>query len=323
MVSRVVPQKMYPVFVKPLGQYPAPQHVVAHISDTHFLGASKPLYGEVDTDSNLIQALTQLEESDIRPEAIVFTGDLADLGEPDAYARLRAIVEPAAQRLGAEVIWVMGNHDERPEYSSLLFDVDPSTQPQDRVYNINGLRIISFDTTVPGYHHGAVTDEQLDWLADVLATPAEHGTLLALHHPPMPTPLLWAMEMLELHGQDRLERVIRGTDVRGILGGHLHYSGHSTFAGVPVSVAAATCYTLALTAKDRLLSGVNADQAMNLVHVYDDRLVHSVIPIGKRTEITGFAADFISRIEEMTPEQRTEMFSKKTSTFNLGEEPEV
>jgi Icc protein len=291
--------------VKPLGQYPAPKH------------------GEVDTDSNLIQALAQLEESGIRPEAIVFTGDLADLGEPDAYSRLRGIVEPAAQRLGAQVIWVMGNHDERPEYSSLLFDVEPSTQPQDRVYDINGLRIISFDTTVPGYHHGAMSDEQLDWLADVLATPAEHGTLLALHHPPMPTPLLWAMEMLELHGQDRLERVIRGTDVRGILGGHLHYSGHSTFAGVPVSVAAATCYTLALTAKDRLLSGVNADQAMNLVHVYDDSLVHSVVPIGPRTEITGFAAEFASRIEEMTPEERTEMFSKKKSSFNLGEEPQA
>ena len=311
---------MYPDRVKPLGQYPAPQHVVAHISDTHFLGASKALYGQVDTDSNLLQALTQLEESGIRPEAIVFTGDLADLGEPDAYTRLRGIVEPAAQRLGAQIIWVMGNHDERPEYSNLLFDVDPSTAPQDRVYDINGLRIISFDTTVPGYHHGAMTDEQLDWLAEVLATPAEHGTLLALHHPPMPTPLLWAMEMLELHGQDRLERVIRGTDVRGILGGHLHYSGHSTFAGVPVSVAAATCYTLALTAKDRLLSGVNADQAMNLVHLYDDRIVHSIVPIGARTEITGFSAEFVERIESMTLEQRTEMFSSKKSKFNLGEE---
>jgi len=307
--------------VKPLGQYPAPRHVIAHISDTHFLGEGRALYGEVDTDANLTQALEQLERSGVRPEAIVFTGDLADLGEPDAYNRLRAIVEPAAARLGAQIIWVMGNHDERPEYSSLLFDIEATDAPQDRVYDINGLRIISFDTTVPGYHHGAMTDAQLEWLADVLATPAEHGTLLAVHHPPMPTPLLWAMEMLELHGQDRLEEVVRGTDVRGILGGHLHYSGHSTFAGVPVSVAAATCYTLALTAKDRLLSGVNADQAMNLVHVYDDRLVHSVVPIGDRTEITGFSTEFISRIETMTADERTEMFSKKASTFNLGEEP--
>ena len=306
--------------MKPLGQYPAPRHIVAHISDSHFLGEGRALYGEVDTDANLTQALLQLEQSGIRPQAIVFTGDLADLGEPDAYGRLRALVEPAAARLGAQVIWVMGNHDERPVYSSLLFDTEPSDAPQDRVYDVNGLRIISFDTSVPGYHHGEMSDAQLEWLADVLATPAEHGTLLALHHPPVPTPLLWAMEMLELRGQDRLEAVIRGSDVRAILGGHLHFSTHSTFAGVPVSVAAATCYTLALTAKDRLLSGVNADQAMNLVHVYDDRIVHSVIPIGPRTEITGFSAEFVERIESMTFEQRTEMFSSKKSKFNLGEE---
>ena len=306
--------------MKPLGQYPAPRHIVAHISDSHFLGEGRALYGEVDTDANLTQAMLQLEQSGIRPEAIVFTGDLADLGEPDAYSRLRALVEPAAARLGAQVIWVMGNHDERPVYSSLLFDAEPSDAPQDRVYDVNGLRIISFDTSVPGYHHGEMSDAQLEWLADVLATPAEHGTLLALHHPPVPTPLLWAMEMLELRGQDRLEAVIRGSDVRAILGGHLHFSTHSTFAGVPVSVAAATCYTLALTAKDRLLSGVNADQAMNLVHVYDDRIVHSVIPIGARTEITGFSAEFVERIESMTFEQRTEMFSSKKSKFNLGEE---
>jgi len=303
----------------PLGQYPAPAHVIAHISDTHLLAGDRKLYGVAETEANLIQALQQLEQSDIYPEAIVFTGDLADLGEPDAYRRLKEIVEPAAARLGSTIIWVMGNHDERPEYSSLLFGTEPSDAPQDRVYDINGLRIISLDTTVPGYHHGALTDEQLEWLAGVLIIPAPHGTILALHHPPVPTPLLWAMEMLELHGQDRLAAVLEGTDVRAILGGHLHYSSHSMFAGIPVSVAAATCYTLALTAKDRLLSGVNADQAINVVHVYENTIVHSVVPVGSRAEITGFSTEFAPQIESMTFEQRLEMFSNKRSAFNLGE----
>ncbi|MGV8969663.1 MAG: phosphodiesterase [Microbacteriaceae bacterium] len=305
----------------PLGQYPAPAHVIAHISDTHLLAGNRKLYGAAETEANLTQALEQLERSGIRPEAIVFTGDLADLGEPGAYETLKTIVEPVAERLGATIVWVMGNHDERPEYSSLLMGETPNDEPQDKVYNIGGLRIISFDTTVPGYHHGAVTDAQLEWLRDVLATPAPHGTLLALHHPPVPTPLLWAMEMLELHGQDRLAQVLEGTDVRGILGGHLHYSTHSTFAGIPVSVAAATCYTLALTARERLLSGVNADQAMNLVHVYEDSIVHTIVPIGDRAEITGFSTEFAPQIEAMTFEQRLEMFSNKRSPFNLGEEP--
>ena len=304
----------------PLGQYPAPSHVIAHISDTHFLGEGRQLFGVVETEANLRQALTQLTRLSGKPEAIVITGDLADLGEPDAYSRLRAIVEPVAAELGAQLIWVMGNHDERGPYNQGLFDGEHTDEPQDRVYDVNGLRVISLDSTVQGYHHGAISDEQLAWLAAELATPAPHGTILALHHPPVPTPLLWAMEMLELHGQDRLAAVVKGTDVRAILGGHLHYSTHSTFAGIPVSVAAATCYTLALTEGERLLSGVDADQAMNLVHLYEDRVVHSIVPVGERVEVTGFSADRKAQIEAMTFEQRLEVFSNKKSSFNLGEE---
>ncbi|MBX3094492.1 MAG: phosphodiesterase [Cryobacterium sp.] len=302
-----------------LGQHPAPSHVIAHISDTHFLGGERALYGQVDTDSNLQQALAQLTASGVDVEAIVFTGDLADLGEADAYARLRAMVEPVAEKLGAQIIWVMGNHDERAPYAQGLFDEPATTDPQDRVYDVNGLRVISFDTTVPGYHHGDLTDEQLAWLADELATPAPDGTILAVHHPPVPTPLLEAMGMLELQDQTRLERVIRGTDVRAVLGGHLHYSTHSTFAGVPVSVAAATCYTLDLTAADTLLAGVDFGQSINLVHTYPDRIVHSVVPVGAPPQVFSQPAEAWAQIAAMTPEQRHEMFSAKNSPFNQRE----
>jgi Icc protein len=304
--------------VTQLGQYPAPQHTIAHISDTHFLADGAPLFGAVTTETNLRRALELLERSGVKPEALVFTGDLADLGEPDAYRRLRAIVEPVAESLGAQVIWVMGNHDERLQYSSLLFDVEATEAPQDRVYDVNGLRIISLDTTVPGFHHGELTDDQLAWLADELATPAPHGTFIAVHHPPIPTPLNWAMEMLELQGQERLATVVRGKDVRGILAGHMHYTTHGEFAGIPVSVASATCYTMDLTDGSKLLSGIDANQAFNIVSTYDGQVVHSVVPMPGGAEVTGFSADSRPAIEAMSSEQRLEMFSRKKSDFNLG-----
>ncbi|MET4782585.1 phosphodiesterase [Glaciihabitans sp. UYNi722] len=298
------------------GQHPAPAHRIAHISDTHFLGGARPLYGKLATHENLLRAIELLEKSASRPEAIVFTGDLADLAEPDAYRRLRGIVEPAAARIGAQVIWVMGNHDERFQFATEMLDEAGSTEPQDHVYDVNGLRIIAFDSTVPGYHHGDMTDAQLAWLAQELSTPAPHGTLLAMHHPPIPTPLE-VMELLELRGQSRLAEVIRGTDVRGILAGHLHYTTHSLFAGVPVSVAAATCYTMDLSAPLHTLSGVDGGQAFNLVHLYEDQIVHSVIPIGEFVETTGFSEAFLRGLESMTPEARLEAFSSKTSTFTV------
>ena len=102
----------------------------------------------------------------------------------------------------------MGNHDERAAYSRELFG-EESDAPQDRVYDVAGLRIVSLDTSVPGWHHGEITDEQLAWLRDVLATPAEHGTILALHHPPIPSPMVPVAEMIELLDTDRLAAVLR------------------------------------------------------------------------------------------------------------------
>lgn len=299
-----------------LGQYGAPLHRIAHVSDTHFLGGRRPLYGAVDTDGHLARALEQLERSGRRPEAIVITGDLADLGEPEAYERLRSQLEPVADRMGSRIIWVMGNHDEREPYSSILFGEEPSADPQDRVYDLDGLRIISLDSTVPGYHHGEVTDQQLDWLQEVLAFPAAHGTLLALHHPPLPSPVE-IMAILELQEQERLAEVLEGSDVRAILAGHLHYATHGTFAGIPVSVAAATCYTIDTSGPPDALLGVDGGHSITLVDVYPHAVVHSVVPVTSAPQVSGFDGAVLERLAAMTPHERREAFSHKASTFNL------
>ena len=302
-----------------MGQHPPASRVIAHLSDTHLLGEGRPLYGKVPVEERLGVALERLEASPVDPDAIVFTGDLADIGEPDAYRRLRAAVEPVVERMGAQLIWVMGNHDDRAAYSSRLFDEEPSDRPQDRVHDIDGLRIISLDTTVPGYHHGELDPAQLEWLREVLAEPAPLGSILALHHPPVPTPLE-VMAVLELHRQSELADVVRGSDIRAILGGHLHYSTHSTFAGIPVHVASATCYTLDLGADAaRLLSGVDGGQSFDLVHVYDDVIVSSTVPLASHPEATGFSSEYRPMIEGMDADVRLEQLSSKSSHLNLNE----
>jgi 3',5'-cyclic AMP phosphodiesterase CpdA len=300
------------------GQLPPPTHVVAHVSDTHLLAGEARQYGVIDTIDRFGAALERLARIDPPPQALVFTGDLADLGEPDAYRLLRELVDPLAEQLGAQVVWCMGNHDERAAYSRELFGKE-SDQPQDRVYDVAGLRIVSLDTSVPGWHHGELTDQQLAWLGDVLATPARHGTILALHHPPIPSPLVPAAEIIELLETERLAEVLRGSDVRAILGGHYHFTSHSTFAGIPVSVAAATCYTVDTAPLDRLISAVDGHQAFNVVHVYDDRVVHSVVPAPLAPEVDGFGTDVAPLLEAMSVEERRDMVSRKDSPLNTGE----
>lgn len=293
-----------------LGQYPPATHLIVHISDTHFLGEAQALYGTLDTDSTVHRAMAQLARSGLRPDAFILTGDIADQGEADAYRRVRDIIEAAAERLGAAVIWVMGNHDVRSAFRTELLREVGSSAPVDGVFDIKGLRIIALDTSVPGYHHGEISSDQLAWLSEVLSEPASNGSILALHHPPVPTPLP-LMSLLELRGQARLVEVVAGSDIRAILGGHLHYATTGLFAGIPVSVAASTCYTMDLGAPQRELTGVNGGQSINLVHVYGDQVVHSQLPIGTFEVVTRFGADFLDRVESLTPAERTEAFSRQ------------
>jgi 3',5'-cyclic AMP phosphodiesterase CpdA len=263
-----------------VAEYPRPDHFLLHLSDTHLLSPGRRLYDRVDSERHLRELFAEVERSNGRPEAIIFTGDLADKGEPAAYDRLRSIVEPAAARLGAQVIWVMGNHDDRAPFRANLLGEMPTNNPVDRVYDVSGLRIIVLDSSVPGHHFGEVTPSQLDWLAEELSTAAPHGTVVAMHHPPLPSVLDLAA-IVELRNQASLREVLEGSDVRSILAGHLHYSSSGTFAGIPVSVASATCYTQDLTVPVGGTRGRDGARAFNLVHVYSDTVLHSVVPLGE------------------------------------------
>jgi 3',5'-cyclic-AMP phosphodiesterase len=299
--------------VIPLGQHPLPTHVVAHVSDPHLL-AERLLYGAIDTHENLRSAMLRLARLEVPPQAIVFTGDLADRAEPKAYVKLREIVEPAAAEFGAEVVWVMGNHDEREPFARELFGEEiTGDETQDRVHDVAGLRVISIDTSVPGYHHGELSVDQLDWLREQLLTPASKGTLLAMHHPPIPVPMVRSAEVIELHNQHLLAEVIEGTDVRAVIGGHFHFSSYSMFAGVPVSVASSTCYLADPAPVGRLLSAVDGHQSVTMMHFYEDRVVHSVVPVPDAEERAGYPIDLFEQIEALPAAERHELLSAKDS----------
>jgi 3',5'-cyclic AMP phosphodiesterase CpdA len=301
---------MTPAASVQLGQYPPARRTLLHLSDTHLLAGNRPLGGRFDTAANLARTLEAAEATGIRPHAVVFTGDLTDLGEPEAYAALRAVVEPFAERLGAPVVWIAGNHDERPELRRSLLDLEPTQEPVTGVWDLDGLRLIALDSTVPGWHHGDLDTRQLEWLREVLAVPAPLGTILALHHPPLPShvPLF---DILELRDQGRFAEAIAGTDVRAILAGHLHYSTSGTFAGVPVSVAAASCYTMNLARPAVDVNGMDAGQSFHLVHVYDDTITHAVVPVVDAPTGDYFSAEWLERMSRLTPEERLEAFSRK------------
>jgi Icc protein len=172
--------------------HPSPTCTLVQLTDLHIVADGEELPSGVDTAEVLAEALRAIEDSAIRPAALVLTGDLAEHGRPAQYRRLRAIVEPVAARLGATLVYAAGNHDDRSALREHLLDEPPSEEPLDHsvrvgIGNSSDLRIVVLDSTIPGHGHGELRPQQLDRLRAELSEPAPAGTVLALHHPPLPS----------------------------------------------------------------------------------------------------------------------------------------
>ena len=83
-------------------------------------------------------------------------------------------------------------------------------------------------------------------------------------------------------------------------------------------MASASCYTSDPAPLDRLISGVDGHQALTMLHLYDDRIVHTVVPLPEAPEASGFPSDVVAQLEALTAEERREIISRKDSEFNQG-----
>ena len=292
------------------GGRPAPTHVIAHHSDPHLLGSpTGRLAGRIDTAEQLRRALARVESSGEAIDALVISGDLADSGEPAAYTLFLEIVTPVVERLGCELVLTGGNHDERAPLAQVLFGVEDDA-PQDRVTVVRGLRIITLDSAVPGYHHGGFSDAQYAWLASELATPAEHGTVLVIHHAPI-TYRSPVMQLLDFDDVDRLREALVGTDVRAVLSGHLHVTSFGMLGHVPVIVAGGVSYVDDVGAPRALLMGVDGPQSWNLVEIHTNEVVATVVPVNEHETWPALSEVVIDYMETVPPEEQREVFSRK------------
>jgi 3',5'-cyclic AMP phosphodiesterase CpdA len=224
------------------------RYLVVQISDVH-LKTSGTMSPGVFPRDNLIAALGLLGEAGIRPDVFVLTGDLADQAEAACYDDLAELIAGAASASHATVIYLPGNHDGRETFRRHLLGEDASSGPINQVKWRGGLRVIALDSTVPGEAFGELAEESLEFLRAEIASPAPEGTVVALHHPPIPSPIE-PMSCLRLRQPERLADTIRGSDVRLVISGHNHHEGFGTLASVPVWVSPATAYRADVTSRE-------------------------------------------------------------------------
>ncbi|HET7455873.1 MAG TPA: phosphodiesterase [Solirubrobacterales bacterium] len=208
--------------------------LLAQLSDLH-LGAN---WEEVDPQPRLEQVIEAVRALPNPVDAVVVSGDLSDSGDEADYLLARRLLD----RLDAPVHVLPGNHDLRGPLRRTFELPGEGDDPVDYAVEVGELRLVVLDSIVPGQDPGAFGAEQLRRLDEELGSRPEQPTLLAMHHPPLPTGLPeWDAINLAVAEREALAEVVaRHPQLRGIVGGHLHRTTASALAGCPVLAAPST-----------------------------------------------------------------------------------
>ncbi len=267
-----------------------PELVIAHLSDTHLTSTGVLYNGVIDAGARLDEVTSALRSAvsgGRRIDAIVVSGDLTDSGDPAAYRSLDAALTP----LAPQVIYATGNHDVRATFHQELLGRPDATGQLLQVHRLPGLRLVVLDSTVVGAGHGVLEQQQLDLLRAELATPSPGGTVVVLHHAPLPPPSpLLTYFALERASRGALSHALAGSDTRLILAGHHHLAGSGMLGAIPVAVAPSTAIRtdpLAPAGHERTFTG----GGFNLVAIYPDTFTVSVIPVDGAAQIFDLDAE--------------------------------
>lgn len=206
------------------------------LTDTHLVGDRSRLWG-LDPVERLRSVVAEIARWHGDAALALLLGDVADAGEPEAYAL-------AAEALSGLAIphWALiGNHDDRATLLASALDAPEADGFVQGARDVEGWRLIALDSQRAGETVGELCDRRLDWLDRQLAGCAR--ALLFMHHPPAPIGHA-GMDALGLAEPERLADALarRPGVVRHVFCGHVHRPVRGVWRGVPFACLRGTAH---------------------------------------------------------------------------------
>jgi len=223
--------------------------LIAQISDLHLRADGSPLIGGIDPVAALAACVGHVNGLAPRPDVVLATGDLVDVGRRQNFAALRH----AFDRLAMPVYVIPGNHDRRDRLRDAFADRKYLPAEGEFLhYTVEAfpVRLIGLDTVIPGEVGGRMCAHRLRWLDDRLAEQPDRPTLLFMHHPPFVTGIGF-MDDPAFDGAASLEQLVRAhPQVRQVVCGHIHRAIQTRWAGTAAAVAPSVVFQMALELRD-------------------------------------------------------------------------
>lgn len=252
------------------------------ISDLHTMNRRALLHDSGNISVRLSTVTDMMMTVDPAPDIVLLTGDLVDNSSDWDYDEVLQFSEVLEGAMRRPVVAMMGNHDNRKKFD-LMFGVIPPeairrpADTHDHMRMVGGLRLLALDSSVPGRSYGELSDEQLQWITAMTREPAPLGTVLAMHHPPIPSPMP-QLRFAGLRNAAELAVALTGSDVRGIVAGHYHHPCSGSWNGTLVWCGPALAYSQDVLAENSHIRGWNHG-ALSLIDISQSGITASVVEI--------------------------------------------
>jgi Icc protein len=208
--------------------------LVAQISDTHILavGSEHPA-AELRADC-LRRCVADINRQE--PDAVIFTGDTVQHGQPAEYARLRELLAP----LQAPLYLVPGNRDDKDELRAAFSDYAYMPRTGEFLHYVvedYETRLVGIDSTMAGERKGRFCDARQAWLEQTLGAQPDRATLLFIHHPPFDVGDHYVGGYRLAEEAAALERIVgQQPQVVGLFCGHVHWPVAREWAGTQARI---------------------------------------------------------------------------------------
>ncbi|MDH3267009.1 MAG: metallophosphoesterase [Gammaproteobacteria bacterium] len=234
--------------------------LVAQISDTHILapGSHHPA-AELRADC-LRRCVADINQQ--QPDAVIFTGDTVQHGQPEEYARLRELLSP----LDAPLYLVPGNRDDKFALRAAFGDNAILPKQGEFLHYVvedHAVRLVAIDSTAAGERKGVFCVARQSWLDEVLSQQPNRPTLLFIHHPPFDIGDHYVGGYRRPEDASALENIVRrNAQVVGLLCGHVHWPIERDWAGT----AARIMPSVAVDVRKGIDESLAREQPIYLLH---------------------------------------------------------
>ncbi len=208
--------------------------LIAQISDLHIAPPGEKTLGRVAMDENLRAIVAHINALLPRPDAVIVSGDITDMGDAASALYAREMLDA----LEMPYYVVPGNHDARATILDVFApDHCRANLPGFACYtaDVQDIRLIALDSTIPGAPGGELCPACLEWLAQTLADQPQKPSLIFLHHPPLLCGVLES-DADGFIGAGEFAALIRPQkNILRITCGHIHLISFAGWSGTSLS----------------------------------------------------------------------------------------